>query len=219
MEAGRVLAAAVRKDLDGTSFPGNTLVLAIPRGGVRIGRLVAAALDGELDIVVPRKLGAPGNPEYALGAVMHDGTLYLNQEALRMTGATPEFIETEKVAEMREANRRLLAFRDAHPQPVVSGRVVVVVDDGIATGATMIAAVRWVKSKGSRKVVVAAPVAPPSTIRELRLEADLVVCPHAPEPFHAIGSFYERFDQVGDDEVEQILREYWSRSPSGNSSR
>jgi putative phosphoribosyl transferase len=213
-DAGRALAAAVRRDLGGKLFSGTPLVLAIPRGGVLIGRDVAAALDAELDLVVPRKLGAEGNPEYAIGAVMHDGTLYLNAEALRNTGASPEYIEAEKSREMREAARRLEAYRDGRPEPVLSGRVVIIVDDGIATGATMIAALRWVRSRGARSVAAAAPVAPPGTVGELKGEADSVVCPFTPEPFYAIGAFYENFTQVSDEEVEGILQEYWAR-PAG----
>ena len=214
-EAGRALAAAVKKELAKELVSGRPLVLAIPRGGVPIGRDVAAALDAELDLVVPRKLGAEGNPEYAIGAVMHDGTLYLNPEALRTTGASPEYIEAEKSREMKEAARRLEAYRDGRREPVLSGRVVIVVDDGIATGATMIAALRWVRSRGARFVVAAAPVAPPSTVEELKGEADRVVCPYTPEPFYAIGAFYENFAQVSDEEVEEILQEYWGRPLRG----
>ena len=213
-DAGRALAAAVKRNLGDKLVSGMPLVLAIPRGGVPIGRDVAAALDAELDIVVPRKLGAEGNPEYAIGAVMHDGTVYLNPEALRNTGASPEYIEAEKSREMREAARRLEAYRDGRRDIVLSGRVVIVVDDGIATGATMIAALRWVRSREARFVVAAAPVAPPSTVEELREEADRVVCPYTPEPFYAIGAFYENFAQVSDEEVEGILQEYWGR-PTG----
>ena len=213
-DAGTALAAALKKKMDENLLSGRPLVLAIPRGGVPLGRDVAAALDAELDLVVPRKLGAEGNPEYAIGAVMHDGTLYLNPEALRITGASPEYIEEEKSREIKEAGRRLEAYRDGRREPVLSGRVVIVVDDGIATGATMIAALRWVRSRGARVVVAAAPVAPPDTVEELRREADIVVCPLTPEPFYAIGAFYENFAQVSDEEVEGILQEYWAR-PTG----
>jgi putative phosphoribosyl transferase len=213
-DAGRALAAALKRRLDEKILSGRPLVLAIPRGGVPIGRDVAAALGAELDLVVPRKLGAEGNPEYAIGAVMHDGTLYLNPEALRITGASSEYIEEEKSREMREAGRRLEAYRDGRPEPVLLGRVVIVVDDGIATGATMIAALRWVRSRGARLVVAAAPVGPPSSVEELRQEADMVVCPLTPEPFYAIGAFYENFGQVSDEEVEEILQDYWNRPPS-----
>jgi len=210
-DAGKALAAAVKRELVGKLASGKPLVLAIPRGGVPLGRDVAAALGADLDLVVPRKLGAEGNPEYAIGAVMSDGTLYLNPEALSITGATPEYIEAEKGREMREAARRLEAYRGGRQEPSLSGRVVIVVDDGIATGATMVAALRWVRSRAARMVVAAAPVAPPSTISELRREADLVICPHTPEPFYAIGAFYESFGQVTDEEVKEILLEFWKR--------
>jgi putative phosphoribosyl transferase len=210
-DAGKVLAAATRQELDEELVSGIPLVLAIPRGGVPIGLEVATALDADLDIVVPRKLGAEGNPEYAIGAVMHDGTIYLSTEALRITGASPEYVEAEKATEMREAERRLDEYRDGRPQLAISGRIVMVVDDGIATGATMIVALRWVRSRGARMVVAAAPVAPPSTVEELKQEADRVICPHRPEPFYAIGAFYESFGQVSDEEVKEILREYWKR--------
>ena len=218
-EAGKVLAAAVVRELGKLPASGRPLVLAIPRGGVPIGRDVAAALDAELDLVVPRKLGAEGNSEYAIGAVMKDGTLYLNPESLRITGASTRYIEAEKARQMKEAARRVDAYRSGRQEPVISGRVIVVVDDGVATGATMIVALRWVRSRGARMVVAAAPVAPPSTMAELRVEADLVICPLTPEPFYAIGAFYETFGQVSDEEVEQILNEYWTRPAKGARAR
>jgi putative phosphoribosyl transferase len=217
-DAGRRLAAASRRELAGRVLSGRALVLAIPRGGVPIGRDVAAALNADLDLVVPRKIGAEGNPEYAIGAVMHDGTLYLNPEALRVTRADPEYIEREKAREMKEAARRLEAYRDGREEPVLSRRAVIVVDDGIATGATMIAALRWVKSRGASTIIAAAPVAPPSTLAELKEEANLVVCPHAPEPFYAIGAFDESFGQVSDQEVKETLIEFWKR-PAGSARR
>ena len=217
-EAGKVLAEDVKRGLGRKLASGRPLVLAIPRGGVPIGRDVAAALDADLDLVVPRKLGAEGNPEYAIGAVMQDGTLYLNPEALLATGASQEYIDAEKVREMREAARRLRAYRDGRPEPALTGRVVIVVDDGVATGATMIAALRWVRSRGAGTVVAAAPVAPPSTVRELGREADLVICPLTPEPFYAIGAFYESFEQVSDEEVKEMLRGYWGRPARSDSS-
>jgi putative phosphoribosyl transferase len=210
-DAGKALAAAVRQELKEEHISARPLVLAIPRGGVPIGRDVATALGADLDLVVPRKLGAEGNPEYAIGAVMHDGTLYLNPEALRITGASADYIEAEKSRQMKEAERRLDAYRDGREEPALPGRVVVVVDDGIATGATMIAALRWVRSQGASVVIAAAPVAPPSTLAELKQEADRVICPHAPEDFFAIGAFYDSFGQVSDEEVEDILRKYWKR--------
>ena len=203
-EAGKALAQALMRELSSTSL-GRPLVLAIPRGGVVVAKEVAEALDADLDVVVPRKLGAEGNPEYAIGAVMQDGTTYLNPEALRVTGATERYIDSVKKKEMAEASRRLLAYRGRRKEPELSGRVVVVVDDGIATGATMIAALRWARSKGASMLIAAAPVGPPSTVEELKDEADMVVCPMTPEPFYAIGQFYQHFDQVTDKEVEKML--------------
>jgi putative phosphoribosyl transferase len=214
-DAGIALAAAVKQGLGGRLLSETPLVLAIPRGGVPIGRDVASALDADLDLVVPRKVGAEGNPEYAIGAVMHDGTLYLNPEALRITGASTDYIEKERTREMGEAVRRLKAYRGGRQEPALSGRVVIVVDDGVATGATMVAALRWVRSRGASMVVAAAPVAPPSTVAELRREADLVICPRTPEPFYAIGAFYESFGQVSDEEVKETLQEYWKRPVKG----
>jgi len=210
-DAGKALAAAVKRELGEELVSERPLVLAIPRGGVPIGRDVATAVSGDLDLVVPRKIGAEGNPEYAIGAVMHDGTLFLNPEALRITGASADYIDAEKTKEMREAARRLKAYRGARKEPALAQRVVIVVDDGIATGATMIAALRWVRSRGARMVVAAAPVAPPSTVAELGQEADRVICPHTPDPFYAIGEFYEKFGQVSDEEVEETLKDYWKK--------
>ena len=206
-----MLAATVKRELGerlGSEMP---LVLAIPRGGVQVGLCVAEAIYADLDIIVPRKLGAEGNPEYGIGAVMSDGTLYLNPEALRITGASDSYIDAEKSKEVEEAARRVAAYRGGRKEPALAGRTVVVVDDGVATGATMIVALRWVRSRGAKLVVAATPVAPQATVEELRHEADAVVCPQSPEPFHAIGEFYGNFSQVSDEEVERILQERWNR--------
>jgi len=205
-EAAKTLATAIKMELRGKSLE-RPLVLAIPRGGVVIGREVANALGGDLDIVVPRKIGAEFQPEFALGAVMHDGTLFLNEDSVRATGASETYIEEEKARQIAEAERRLKAYRGGRPEPAISGRTVIVVDDGVATGATMVVALRWVRSKGPKTLIAATPVAPPSTLAELKAEADIVVCPHAPRPFYAIGAFYGKFDQVTDEEVKEILDE------------
>ena len=213
-DAGRALAVVVRMEFT-RGIHNEPLVLAIPRGGVPVGRDVAAALGAELDLVVPRKIGAAANPEYGIGAVMPDGTLYLDPAAVAMTGSRPEYIEAEKAREMEEASRRLRAYRAGRPEPVVKGRSVVVVDDGIATGATMTVALRWVRSQRPAEVVAAAPMAPPSTVERLKGEADRVVCPNAVEPFYAIGAFYDDFRPVTDEEVQSILQEYWNRGAGG----
>lgn len=213
-DAGKVLAHAVEGAFASGVHP-RPLVLAIPRGGVPVGRDVAYALGAELDLVVPRKIGAEANPEYGIGAVMPDGTLYLNPEAVALAGSNPEYIEAEKAKEMKEASRRLQAYRGDRREPVLKGRLVIVVDDGVATGATMVVALRWVKSQAPKEVAVAVPVGPPSTIKDLREEADLVICPRVVEPFYAIGAFYGSFPQVSDEEVERILQEYWERNAGG----
>lgn len=204
-EAGRILA----KELSDLSSE-NPLVLAIPRGGVVTGCEVAKVLHARLDIVVPRKLGAPGEPELALGAVMHDGSLFLNQDVVSLTGATDAYIEVEKRRQMEESVRRLRVYRGTRPYPDVKGRVIIVVDDGIATGATLIAALRWARLNDAKMVVAAAPVAPAETLSRLRAESDLVVCPRTPSPFYAIGQFYEEFDPVEDGEVTALLKGSWT---------
>jgi putative phosphoribosyl transferase len=212
-DAAKALADSLRLNLGDKLSAEKPLVLAIPRGGVVLGRDVAKMLGADLDLVVPRKIGAQWNPEFALGAVMHDGTLYLSKDAIRDTGASADYIESEKLRQVKEARRRLAAYRGGSREPRISGRDVIVVDDGVATGATMIVALRWVKSRGARVVVAATPVAPPSTLALLAQEADYVVCPHSPEPFHAIGAFYEKFEQVSDEDVMKMLEEFW-RGPS-----
>lgn len=210
-EAGRELAEALKRSLKPDLHGGRPLVLAIPRGGVVLGREVAETLEADLDLVVPRKVGAEYQPEFALGAVMSDGSMYLDQDSIRLTGASSEYVESEKARQIAEAKRRVAEYRMGRDEPKIPGRVVVVVDDGVATGATMIVSLRSVRAKGARLVVAAAPVAPRTTLATLRREADRVVCPHTPEPFHAIGAFYARFDQVTDEEVEKALQEYWAR--------
>lgn len=206
-EAGKMLGEKVKRALGDSDNP---LVLAIPRGGIVVGSEVAEALGADLDLVIPRKVGAPQNPEFAIGAVI-EGDTYLNQDAIRVTGATDAYIEKQKAIETKEASRRLQEYRGNRPPPELTGKVVVVVDDGVATGATMIAALRWVKSRGARLLVAAAPVAPPSVFQDLKEYADLVVCPGTPENFDAIGAFYSSFPQVSDEEVKDTLRERWSK--------
>jgi putative phosphoribosyl transferase len=204
-EAGRILAEAIKRDLGDIFSSERPLVLAIPRGGVILGRDVAKALGADLDIVVPRKLGAPMEPELALGAVMHDGTTYLSEDIIRSTGTDGEYLKSEKARQEEEAKRRLRAYRRWSPEARIAGRVVILVDDGIATGATMIVALRWIRSRGARLIVAAAPLAPSSALTSIKDEADRVICPHSPEPFNAIGMFYDEFQQVTDDQVRKAL--------------
>jgi len=184
----------------------NVVVLAIPRGGVVLGYEVAKALEAPLDIVVPRKIGAPGNPELAIGAIAEDGTIVLDEGLLQMFRISNEYLERERAAEMAEIRMRTLAFRGGLPPLDLSGKVVILVDDGLATGATMKAAVASVRKRGASEIVIAVPVAPPDTVREISKLVDRVVCPIVYEPFMAIGQFYDDFAQVEDDEVVRLLR-------------
>jgi putative phosphoribosyl transferase len=199
--AGKQLAQAL------TRFKGeDAIVLSIPRGGVVVGFEIAQALDVSLDIIVPRKIGAPDNPELAIGAVTEDGAAILNDSLVRELGVPESFIREESARQREEIVRRLKSYRGNTPYPSLKSRVVIVVDDGIATGYTMKAALASVRKKGAKSVVVAIPVGPPSTIRELEQMADHVVCLYMPEVFYAIGQFYEDFSQTTDDEVKELLK-------------
>jgi predicted phosphoribosyltransferase len=188
----------------------DAVVLGIPRGGVVPALHVAEALGAWLGVVVAKKLRAPHQPELAIGAVASDGVAWINQELAEETGATAAYLEREKAEQAAEAARREAAF-DGNKRPPVAGRPVIVVDDGVATGATMIAAVHSLKSAGANPVVVAVPVGPPHTLAELRAIADEVVALYEVEDFYAIGQFYLDFSQLDDAEVRRILDEYEAR--------
>lgn len=203
LEAGRMLAENLEE------YRGrHALVLGIPRGGVPVAAEVAKAIEGELDVIVARKLGAPGSPELAIGAVTANGGRYLNERLIGEMGVSEDYIDRVTQSEMEEAHRRETAFREGRPPPEIEGRIVIVVDDGLATGATMRASVRSVKQYSPEKLIVAAPVGAQQSCRDLAEEADGVVCPHQPEVFWAIGGFYEHFDPTEDEEVRRILAEF-----------
>jgi putative phosphoribosyl transferase len=198
-EAGERLAVALGE------FAGeDVVVLAIPRGGVIVGEVVARAIGAPLDVVIPRKIGAPGNPELGLGAIA-PGVRILDDRIVRALGVTREYLEREIAAQEHEIDRRQLAYRAGRPPLDVRGKVAVVVDDGIATGGTAAAALRWAGSRGARAVVLAVPVAPPASLARLRDEADRIVVLATPEPFLAVGEWYRTFDQTTDDEVVSAL--------------
>ena len=200
-EAGRRLGEAlVERGLE------TDLVLAVPRGGLPVGRAVADALGVPLDVVVSSKVGAPGNPELAIGAVASDGSAWLDEETIEALGVDPEYVSREREREAEAARGKAERYRTDGP-PDVSGRAVTVVDDGAATGATAIAAVRLLRARGAARIVVALPVAPPGTVTELERVADEVVCLLTPASFGAVGRFYRRFDQVSDEEAIAYLRE------------
>jgi predicted phosphoribosyltransferase len=184
----------------------NGLVLAVPRGGVVVGYQIAQRLQLPLDVIVPHKLGAPDNPELAIGAVAEDGTTFLDDNLLTYMGVSRDYIREESLRQRQEINRRLQTYRQTSAPPEVRARDVIVVDDGIATGATMKAALASVRNRGAASVTVAVPVGPPSTIRELQKQADRVVCLFTPELFQAIGQFYDDFSQTSDDEVIELLK-------------
>lgn len=182
------------------------LVLAIPRGGVVIGAALAAELGAELDVVLSRKLRAPFQPEYAIGAVSEDGRIVLNPEVWTVPGVTERYLEAEKRDQLAEIARRSATIRAVRPAARVEGRTVIVTDDGIATGATMIAALRTARAHRPQELIVAVPVASPDRLAEVSRFCNDVLCLCAPEDFAAVGHFYERFDQVDDGDVVRLLR-------------
>jgi predicted phosphoribosyltransferase len=207
VEAGKRLASAMR-DVAGK----NGIVLAIPRGGVVVGYEIAKALSLPLDVIIPRKIGAPDNPELAIGAMTEDGTIILDDNLITYIGVQRDYIKAESERQKHEIERRLKLYRQNEPYPSLKGLDVVIVDDGIATGSTMKAALASVKNRGASTVTVAVPVGPPSTIKELKKQADRVVCLYAPEYFQAIGQFYTDFNQTTDEEVIQLLKQSKQKS-------
>jgi putative phosphoribosyl transferase len=201
VEAGKRLASAL------ADFAGKkAIVLAIPRGGVVVGYEIAKALNLSLDVIIPRKIGAPDNPELAIGAMTEDGTIILDDNLVTYIGVSQDYIKEESERQKSEIERRLKKYRQNEPYPDLKGRNVIIVDDGIATGSTMKAALASVKNRGARTVTIAVPVGPPSTIKELKKQADRVICPYTPEYFQAIGQFYADFNQTTDEEVIQLLK-------------
>jgi len=184
----------------------NPLVLAIPRGAVPMARVMADALGGELDVVLVRKLGAPMNPELAVGSVDESGWAYIADFAAS-TGADAAYIESEKQRQLEVMRTRRAQYTAARPSIDPAGRMVIVVDDGLATGATMISALHALRAKNPAKLIAAVPVSPPDTLRKVEKLADETVCLEVPEYFMAVGQFYSDFPQVEDEEVIALLRE------------
>jgi len=202
-EAGKLLAQNLL-DLKGNP---NAIVLGIPRGGVVVAYEVAKTLGLPLDVFVARKIGAPGNPELAIGAVASDGTVVLDELSISLMGVPKQYIEKETERQKEEIRKRLQAYRGGREGYSLQGKIVILVDDGVATGATIIASLRAIKASNPSQTILAVPVAPPDTVEKLRREADKVICLYTPSPFWAVGAFYVNFEQISDEEVQALLAE------------
>lgn len=184
----------------------NPVILAIPRGGVVIGDVIAKELEAKMDIMVSRKIGAPENRELAIGAVMHDGSFFPNADIIDALNVPKKYIEQEIKSELKEIERRLMKFR-GNTKYEIENKIVVLVDDGIATGATMFAAIEWVKKQNPKRLIISIPVGPRATIEKLSKISEVVVL-DVPVFFSAVGEFYNEFEQVEDNLVIEILRQH-----------
>lgn len=200
-DAGRKLSA----ELEDYREKPNAIVLALPRGGVPVGYEVARALRLPLDAYIVRKLGVPGHDELAMGALASDGSYVVDRNTIELAHVSQTAFEATLARELAELKRREAAYRDERPEPQLMGKAVILVDDGLATGASMYAAVSALRQRKPAQIVVAVPTAPAETCRALERVADRVVCPYRPEPFIAVGLYYHDFEQVGDDDVKRLL--------------
>lgn len=203
-DAGILLAKKLER------FRGNVdaVIIGLPRGGVVVAYEVASALGLPLDVIVPRKIGAPDNPEFAIGAMSEEGEGVFDTETISLYNISRDYIVQETEKEKGEAERRMKRFRSDRPLLDLSGKTAILVDDGIATGATMRAAIRSAKAKHADNIIVAAPVIAPDSLKRIRGEADEVVYLEAPEFFAAVGQCYETFPQTEDEEVIALLRKH-----------
>jgi putative phosphoribosyl transferase len=202
-EAGRLLGRELATRLDGRD---DLLVLALPRGGVPVGHGVAEALRAPLDVFIVRKLGVPGHEELAMGAIASGGVRVLNDEVLAYVPVPAAAIDKAAAREQQELERREREYRGNRPPLDIRGKRVIVVDDGLATGSTMRAAVQALRKMEPAEIIVAVPVAAPSTCEMFRALADDIICLYTPEPFQAVGLWYEDFDQTTDEEVHRLMR-------------
>jgi putative phosphoribosyl transferase len=201
-EGGRMLAASLKQFANRS----DVVILALPRGGVPVGYEVAKALNVPLDVFIVRKLGAPGQEELAMGAIASGGVLLLNHNIVDALGIPEHVINAAAAREQHELERREREYRDGRPPVDVRGKTVIVVDDGLATGSSMRAAVEALRKKGAARIIAAVPVASPATCAEFESEVDKVICAVTPEPFWAVGQWYKDFAQTSDEEVRDLLR-------------
>ncbi|GAB3372889.1 phosphoribosyltransferase [Azotobacter armeniacus] len=206
VQAGRALA----EHLASEGPWADALVLALPRGGVPVAYEVANRLGLELDILVVRKLGLPGHPELAMGAIASGGVRVMNEDIVHYAHVPPVTIDLVAEREIHELQRRERVYRGERPLPSLRERPVILIDDGLATGATMRAAIKAVKLLGAASVIVAVPVGAPETVAQLRRQADRVICLYTPQELSAIGYWYRDFSQTSDREVQELLRQAWS---------
>ena len=210
LDAGRKLAQLLLRYRDAEPF-----VLALPRGGVVVGSEIARALDAPLDVLVVRKLGAPMNPEFGFGAIAPEGVRYVDHHTVQMLGLTPQEIDDVVGTESAELNRRVRLYRGNRPEPEIRGKSVIRVDDGLATGGTARAAIRYARTAVPRQLILAVPVAPTDTVSRLREEVDELICPAVRSDFSAIGAWYQDFEQTTDEEVLELLAASRVRVQSG----
>jgi len=201
-EAGQKLAEKLKE----FKSQKNTIILALPRGGVVTAFEIAKELNLPLDLVIPRKIGAPDNEEYAIGAITETGEGIFNQEAIDSLSVSKEYLDKKVAAEKKEATRRLKTYRQDRPALNLKNKTVIIVDDGIATGLTMRAAIKSVKEKKAKKVIVAVPVSAQDSLKIIEKEVDQVICLDAPLFFGAVGAFYRDFGQTTDEEVIELMK-------------
>jgi putative phosphoribosyl transferase len=201
IEAGRILAEKLEKYADRD----DVIVLGLPRGGVPVANEVAKRLRAPLDVFIVRKLGVPGFEELAAGAIASGGVRVLNEDVMRAIPHADEAIETITARETTELQRREQIYREGRPAPELRDRIAILVDDGLATGATMRAAVKALRERGAAKIVVAVPVGPPDTCHEIEEQADETICLSMPEFFQAVGQYYDDFSQTTDEDVRELL--------------
>ncbi|MGH4123721.1 MAG: phosphoribosyltransferase [Clostridium sp.] len=202
MDAGEKLAGSLYKFKDE-----DVIVLAVPRGGLSIAYDTVKRFGFKWDLIIPRKIGAPHNKEFAIGAVSVDGSYFINNDYVKMLGISQDYIEKEVSEQTVEIKRRMQEYRGVDTFPDVKGKTVIIIDDGIATGFTILAVIKAVKVQGAKKIILAIPVGPREIIEEFKELVDEVICLYIPEEFYAVGSYYENFQQVTDEQVFKIMKE------------